>query len=84
MFIEEIINSYASPVFFPRIKTITIKNEEDMHASSSSFFLLLLSLKDNNYMDVNKRARIQGSQNKVDYMAVKEKEDWKFLTFLDL
>jgi hypothetical protein len=35
-------------------------------------------------MDVNKRARIWGSQNKVDYMAVKEKEDCKLLTFLDL
>jgi len=35
-------------------------------------------------MAVNKRARSWGSQNKVGYMAVKEKEDWKLLTFLNL
>jgi hypothetical protein len=34
-------------------------------------------------MVVNKRAQSWGSQNKVGYMAVKEKEDWKLLTFLD-
>jgi hypothetical protein len=42
VFIEVIINSYASPVFFsPRTKTITIEKEKDLHASSSSssFFI---------------------------------------------
>jgi hypothetical protein len=41
VFIEVIINSYASPVFFsPRTKTITIEKEKDLHASSSSFFFI--------------------------------------------
>jgi hypothetical protein len=41
VFIEVIINSYASPVFFsPRTKTITIEKEKDLHASSSSSFFL--------------------------------------------
>jgi len=35
-------------------------------------------------MAVTKRARSGGSPNKVDCMAVKEKEDWKLLTFLDV
>jgi hypothetical protein len=35
-------------------------------------------------MAVNKRAQSWDSQNKIDYMVVKEKEDWKLLTFLDL